>query len=212
MFADSQIYATPKPILQLTCIRLSPQLNKYFYIDRQLNLLLLNTTILYGSKSFGVTPKASTAQNKYEIENLTTAIHRHRVFSIVTGTVYSSLCTKYSQPVSMSIQTNKDLIISLIKDDLINTKLVTGLSAIGLNASDYHLHLSTTIFQLMGFKDDDFRDEVFQQYLQLTKKTEHLNISESHNVLNDLALEIYNLLLQRSGYTPNRNFIFKNKE
>jgi hypothetical protein len=101
----------------------------------------------------------------------------------------------------MCIQTNTTLIISLIKDDLINSKLVYGLSAIGLNASDFHLHLSTIILQLMGFKDDAYGGQLYERYQQLAQKAKHLNIGEANNGLNDLAHEIYSLLMQ---HAPNQ--------
>jgi hypothetical protein len=89
---------------------------------------------------------------------------------------------------------NKALVISLIKDDLINSKLVNSLTAIGLNATDYHLHLSTTIFQLMGYKDDHYRDEVFALYFRRTKKAMRINIATSSAALDELAVEIFQLL------------------
>jgi hypothetical protein len=94
----------------------------------------------------------------------------------------------------MYTQVNPKLIISLIKDDLINSKLVNSLSQIGLNASDYHLHLSNTIFKLMGFNNDQRSDQVFALYLELSKKAIQINISESPAALDDLALEIFQML------------------
>ncbi len=45
------------------------------------------------------------------------------------------------------------LILSLIKDDLINSKLVNSLGDIGINADDYLLHLSDTNFKLSKIPD-----------------------------------------------------------
>ncbi len=94
----------------------------------------------------------------------------------------------------MPFQPPAELIISLVKDDLVNSKLVNSLSAAGLNASDYHLHLSDTILQLMGFSNDPYRDEVFALYLQLSKKVQHINIAESSTALAELSMEIYYLI------------------
>jgi hypothetical protein len=94
----------------------------------------------------------------------------------------------------MFIQSSETLIISLIRDDLINSKLVNSLNAIGLNASNYHLHLSTTIFQLMGYKDDHYRDEVFALYLQRSKKAMRIDITASSAALDELAMEIFQLV------------------
>jgi len=91
----------------------------------------------------------------------------------------------------MNNQLNKKLILSLIKDDLINCKLVNGLNALGFDASSYYLHLSETIFTLMGFEDNERSDELYQHYLQLTKRSTFIDISQTHSKLNDLAAEIY---------------------
>lgn len=88
----------------------------------------------------------------------------------------------------------KELIISLIKDDLVNDKLVNGLIDIGLNPGDYFLHLSETIFKLMGFEDNMMTDEIFNHYLRLSQKAKHIDISNSNGQLEALANEIYNEL------------------
>ena len=86
---------------------------------------------------------------------------------------------------------DKKLIISLIQDDLVNSKLVLGLNELGVNASDYFLNLSDTIFKLMKFSDSKAEEEIYEHYLKLTKKAKHIDITESRNNLNSLAHEIY---------------------
>lgn|GEM_PF-860448 len=86
---------------------------------------------------------------------------------------------------------DQQLILSLIKDDLINFQLVHGLNALGLHADKYTLHLSETIFRLIGFEDNERSEDVYAHYLQLTKKAYFVDITESNEKLNDLALEIY---------------------
>lgn len=56
----------------------------------------------------------------------------------------------------------KELIISLIKDDLTITHLVLGLDALGLDANRYYLHLNETIFCLLEIAPD--REDVFEHY------------------------------------------------
>lgn len=85
----------------------------------------------------------------------------------------------------------QQLILSLIKDDLINSRLVNGLNTIGLAADDYLLHLSNTIFQLMEFEDNEQNEEIYEHYLNLTKKAAEIDITISHAPLDALALEIY---------------------
>jgi hypothetical protein len=91
----------------------------------------------------------------------------------------------------------QELIISLIRDDLINTKLVYGLGDIGLNADEYLLHLSDTVFQLMGL---DNTDELTEQYIQLTCLIKEIDIFDRNCTLEKFAVEVYNkLLLQKCG-------------
>ena len=88
----------------------------------------------------------------------------------------------------------KNLTISLIKDDMISYKLVTQLQDLGLDALDYFLHLSSTVFHLMGFDDHNESDQVYEIYLQMIKRVKRMNIKKSHATLDKLALEIYLML------------------
>jgi hypothetical protein len=49
----------------------------------------------------------------------------------------------------MTSKKEKKLVISLIKDDLVNRKLLIGLDDLGLRPTDYYLNLSDTIFSLI---------------------------------------------------------------
>ena len=98
---------------------------------------------------------------------------------------------------AMKAKTHKQLILSLIKDDLINSKLVNSLTDIGLNADDYLLHLSDTIFKLMGFEESRETEATFEYYLDLTNRAKHIDILNSRLQFDGLALEIYNELLLR---------------
>jgi hypothetical protein len=91
----------------------------------------------------------------------------------------------------MTSKKEKKLVISLIKDDLVNRKLLIGLDDLGLRPTDYYLNLSDTIFSLMGFSDDQSSERIFKHYLNLTEKAKFLNISESQTQLDILAQEIY---------------------
>lgn len=91
----------------------------------------------------------------------------------------------------MKPQKEKEVILSLIKDDLVNHHLLLGLDALGLCAADYYLNLGDTIFSLMGFPESKDSDRVYELYLELTKKARFLNLSETQNQLNQLAQEIY---------------------
>lgn len=89
---------------------------------------------------------------------------------------------------------NKELIISLIKDDLRNTKLVNGLNKIGLKADDYYLNLSDTIFQLMGFEDNSQTDALIEFYYEYSNKVEECDFSLNSTLLDEMAEEVFERL------------------
>ena len=95
----------------------------------------------------------------------------------------------------MNAENQKSLIISLIKDDLINTKLINSLSEAGLNADNYLLHLSNTIFKLLHIKLNVENEFIYNNYLDLTKRVKFISIVNGHNTLDDLAEEIYTYLV-----------------
>jgi len=92
---------------------------------------------------------------------------------------------------------NKKLILSLIKDDLINYHLITGLEALGFDASHYTLFLSETIFSLIGINGDDDTEQeaLYKLYLGLFKKVEKFDLTENSTQLENLALEVYTALV-----------------
>lgn len=92
---------------------------------------------------------------------------------------------------------NKKLILSLIKDDLINSKLNIGLANLGLQPDLYLLGISETVFALMGIKDDERGEALFEHYLELRQKVEAIDLTKSYEFLDSLALEIYNDLVKQ---------------
>lgn len=97
----------------------------------------------------------------------------------------------------MKSMKNKSIIISLIKDDLIYTKLIHGLEALGLSALNYHLHLCETVFEIMGFPQDDNTQPALEYYLAELKKANRFNMNGSHQAFDKLALAIYTELERR---------------
>lgn len=101
-------------------------------------------------------------------------------------------------------ETNQQkLIVSLIRDNLINTKLLNGLDTLGLNADNYSLRLSDTIFELMGFEDNKESDKVFEYYIGELKKANKINIAAHPERLDSLADNIYfNLVIRKFKEKP----------
>jgi hypothetical protein len=94
------------------------------------------------------------------------------------------------------MENNKELILRLIRDSLINIKLISGLNFLGLNANDYSLYLGDSIFFLMGFENDEKSDLIFESvYLANAEKVKSIDLSRSKNELDVLSLEIYNELV-----------------
>jgi len=84
-----------------------------------------------------------------------------------------------------------DLILSLIKDDLINTRLVNGLECLGLDAGHYLLHLGSTVLRLMGFGEGHLTDAVYERYHALIRRVACADLREGHGALEPMAREIY---------------------
>jgi hypothetical protein len=88
----------------------------------------------------------------------------------------------------MNPKAKKQLVLSLIKDDLINNKLVNALNDLGLDANQYALHLQEAVFQLMGIEATIANESIHQHYFELCRQ-----ISIQHNSLGleQLAETIY---------------------
>jgi len=92
------------------------------------------------------------------------------------------------------MKTNKKLILSLIKDDLLNTQFINRLNIIGLDAGKYYLHLSQTFFVLMGFGDFQQETELYEEYFDFSEKALAENFLENPEHLDKTVLEVYNKL------------------
>ncbi len=98
----------------------------------------------------------------------------------------------------METEKNQKLILSLIRDSLINHKLISSLNSLGLNANDYSLYLGNTIFLLMGFEKHEQSDLIFENvYLANAEKVNQIHFSIEE--LDALSKEIYNELLFAKG-------------
>lgn len=88
------------------------------------------------------------------------------------------------------------LIVSLIRDSLINFKLVSGLNAMGLNADDYHTYLGDTIFKLMKLENHAHSDLIFEKvFLANAQRVRHIRFPASAEELEQLSEDIYEQLL-----------------
>lgn len=87
---------------------------------------------------------------------------------------------------------NKEkLVLSLIKDDLINTSLIRKLEKIGLYSDCYYLHLSSTIFELMGIGGENESNKMYDRYIELSESVTSIDITGSNKLLDELAVKMY---------------------
>jgi hypothetical protein len=90
----------------------------------------------------------------------------------------------------------KELVFSLIKDDLTNVHLVGGLRRIGLNTDNHDLYLSETIFKIIGFTESDQNDNLDEEYFNRSQKAVDINILEHSKEIDNLVSEIYIWLME----------------
>ena len=96
---------------------------------------------------------------------------------------------------------DKDLIISLIQDNLISLKLIYGLEELGLLPDDYYLRLGDTIFKLMGIESGPKSDTIFEDiFVANCKKVRAIeDVRDPEGGLKKLSEMIYNDLLLAKG-------------
>jgi hypothetical protein len=100
----------------------------------------------------------------------------------------------------MEEMNKQELILALIRDNLINMKLVTGLNALGLIADDYYLNLGDTVFKLMGFEASEKSDLIFEKvFMANSEKVSQIDFSTSGDEIMRLSMEIYRELLFVKG-------------
>lgn len=89
--------------------------------------------------------------------------------------------------------TNQEIIIRLLKDHLVHTRLISGLDALGLCPDNYYLHLSDTIFKMIGISDE--KEELYEAYMNWCTKISQTEVFTDQKLLDEYATEIYNVLL-----------------
>lgn len=97
----------------------------------------------------------------------------------------------------MKVLSKKTVIVSLIKDDIINSCLVNRLNKAGLDAGDYYLNLSDTIFKLMRFEDNFRTERIYKRYLKMTLRITPKQIHDEREVIDKLANKVYNYLISK---------------
>ncbi len=91
----------------------------------------------------------------------------------------------------MKLKNKHKFIVSLILDDLINTKLVDALMRLDLDADQYYTHIGTKIMTLMGYTNQTQNELVHTYYVSLLNKGKHISLKNNYNDMRTLAKQIY---------------------
>lgn len=104
-------------------------------------------------------------------------------------------------------QDNRQFVLSLIKEDLVNSKLIYNLNDMGIDASNYSLNLRSVIMALMGFQT--VNDETHEKYTDLAMRSKDIHFTENVKLLDPLIREIYNFLdgLDRKAVRTEKPFL-----
>lgn len=97
------------------------------------------------------------------------------------------------QPIYTTINV-KEVVISLIEQDIISNKLVLGLTDLGLEAGKYHLDIAHVVFHLVGFPDPD--DKLMEAYFNFMERASTIkDVEEERDQVKALAGELFDQLL-----------------
>lgn len=89
----------------------------------------------------------------------------------------------------------KECIITLIEDDIVNFKLISSLSDLGIEAGCYESTSTSVIRYLMG-QETENADLWYDRYYDLIRKGKRIDISTDRTTLHRMAQEIF-LSLQK---------------
>lgn len=91
---------------------------------------------------------------------------------------------------------NKTTIMNLIKQDLINWKMINLLQKIQIHADDYQLDIGSIIFEIMDLNNHEKIDEIFEKYVEMSRPVLRLIVGQSNRKIDVLAAKIYHYLEQ----------------
>lgn len=86
---------------------------------------------------------------------------------------------------------NKIIVINLIKQDLINWRMINLFQKMQINADDYQLDIGSIIFEIMDLDNRENVDEIFEKYVEMSKPMLELYTSQSNTEIDLLAAQIY---------------------
>lgn len=87
--------------------------------------------------------------------------------------------------------TERQLLVSMIRDDLVNYRLLNGLHQLGLVTEIYFLRASQTIFDYLGIASKVGYDRNYARYEAMKEEVMTLNLEREMGKLNKLAEKMY---------------------
>lgn len=88
----------------------------------------------------------------------------------------------------------EEIIISLIMDDIVHSKLIGALEKLDLDPSSYYTNMSESIVTLAGCKGKQ-KEICYHRYLELKAKLINSNIQNDKKRLRSVAMGIYKAIL-----------------
>lgn len=104
----------------------------------------------------------------------------------------------------MKIERKKELLVSLILDDLVHARLVDGLMALGMPAAFYAHDVPFAVMELMGFNEEQ-QHQIFPGYRLWQEQARLIDISKGNVRMRNLAERIYEMLEKLKNSTANAN-------
>jgi len=89
---------------------------------------------------------------------------------------------------------NKVIVINLIKQDLVNWKMINSLQKMQVRADDYQLDIGSIIFEIMDLDNRKNVDEIFEKYVEMSRPMLKLIVGQSNRKIDLLASKIYDYL------------------
>lgn len=99
-----------------------------------------------------------------------------------------------NEPLSRREIVTKDLIISLILQDLRHYQLTAALTKVGLDANLHDLEIMEAVAQLMGINPDDISDHWGELYFSYVQRAPEFEVCCLGEALQPLAEECYEVL------------------
>jgi len=107
--------------------------------------------------------------------------------------------------VIMTPETEKEIVLLLLRDDLVNTKLVDALCKMEFSAEVFYLNTSSVIFRLMGIDlDNPDNEPIYKEYLKRCSAAIYVKMKGNQSTFDEMAQELYDFLMFKKKQVVSR--------